>query len=266
MVNPKASSLPYDAGNAGDLLKHGFLAEFVRAWSKHYDKVIIYFDPFGGLPWHDPVNETVAERVKKLRGTSLASAQPDIIQKYYGSSFVMLNSGKVFGNAINAFVSDADEVHLELLRSADLQIINADGFHRTDGFSILDTKTSPDILLLDPYADFLPKRATEVIPKLASFSDLTTIVLFVLNLNTANAVGRRYESLLQNYCHRGWLAKCPPLSKTSVRGESKYYVEIVIIPAANLSNEMTYNLFSNFTGYCQTLSTILDAEITFGAI
>lgn len=266
MVNPKASSLPYDAGNAGDLLKHGFLAEFVRAWSKHYDNAIIYFDPFGGLPWHDLVNETVAKRVKKLRGTALAAAQPDIIHKYYGSSFVMINSGKVFGNAINVFVSDADEVHLELLRSANLQIINADGFHRTDGFSILDTKTSPDILLLDPYADFLPKMATKVIPKLASFSDLTTIVLFVLNLNPANAVGRRFNSLLHNYCAEGWLAKCPPLIQTSVRGESKYCVELVILPAANLSKSMTSNLFSNFSGYCQTLGTILDADVTFALI
>ena len=50
MRGPAAMTLPYDMGNAGDLLKHGVLAEHVRwhaVWACRFD----FLDPFGGKPW-----------------------------------------------------------------------------------------------------------------------------------------------------------------------------------------------------------------------
>ena len=42
-------SLPYDMGNAGDLLKHGVLAEFVR-WRCESGRPGRFIDLFGGEP------------------------------------------------------------------------------------------------------------------------------------------------------------------------------------------------------------------------
>ena len=39
--------LPYDMGNAGDLLKHGVLAEYVR-WQCELGLPPRFLDPFGG--------------------------------------------------------------------------------------------------------------------------------------------------------------------------------------------------------------------------
>ena len=51
-------SFPYNAGNAGDLLKHCFLADLVRAWSAYVNRTLVFFDHFAGLPWREPVNKS----------------------------------------------------------------------------------------------------------------------------------------------------------------------------------------------------------------
>ena len=84
-------TLPYDMGNAGDLVKHGVLAEFVR-WQCELGIPLRFMDPFGGEPWERPVPE-VARRVRALKGTALHTAQTDIEDgRYYGSAFVVLHA------------------------------------------------------------------------------------------------------------------------------------------------------------------------------
>ena len=76
--------LPYDMGNAGDLLKHGVLAEFVR-WQCGLGMPLRFMDPFGGEPWGRPVPE-VGRRVRALPAGSLRAAQSHIDNgRYYGS-------------------------------------------------------------------------------------------------------------------------------------------------------------------------------------
>ncbi len=52
-----AASLPYDMGNAGDMIKHGLLAEYVEWWCVSQRKRIKFLDPFGGRPWLEPPHE-----------------------------------------------------------------------------------------------------------------------------------------------------------------------------------------------------------------
>ena len=68
--------LPYDVGNAGDLLKHGVLAEFVRWRLKgNAQRNVRFLDLFGGLPESVNVRCEVIGRVGELRGTALGETQ-----------------------------------------------------------------------------------------------------------------------------------------------------------------------------------------------
>lgn len=71
-----AQPLPYDMGNAGDLLKHGLLAEFTQWWCRLNAKPLRFIDPFGGRPWAVPPVPRVVERVTALAGCALFAAQP----------------------------------------------------------------------------------------------------------------------------------------------------------------------------------------------
>ena len=67
---PPQVVLPYDMGNAGDLLKHGVLSEVAR-WQCEQGIQLRFIDLFGGEPWEEPVSPEVARRV---RGFATASA------------------------------------------------------------------------------------------------------------------------------------------------------------------------------------------------
>ena len=69
-------TLPYYMGNAGDLLKHGVLAEYVR-WQCGQGIRSGSLDPFGGEPWGDAIPEVV-RRVRALTDGALRAAQVGI--------------------------------------------------------------------------------------------------------------------------------------------------------------------------------------------
>ena len=54
------------------------------------------------------------------------------------------------------------------------------------------------------------------------------VLLFALNLNPHNRVGRRFDALLKKYLQGAWRMTCPPLTKRGIKGESKYHAEIVL--------------------------------------
>ena len=64
MTQPKQKSLPYDMGNAGDLLKHGVMAEFLRA-RFIFDRglPIRFFDLFAG----EPFSRDTCDRIVRVR-------------------------------------------------------------------------------------------------------------------------------------------------------------------------------------------------------
>ena len=81
----------YDKGNAGDLLKHGVLAEFVH-WQCQSGRSFRFFDLFGGEP-EGPAVPEVARRVRALPDGALRAAQTGIdADRYCGSGLVALQA------------------------------------------------------------------------------------------------------------------------------------------------------------------------------
>ena len=64
------------------------------------------------------------------------------------------------------------------------------------------------------------------------------MVIFVLNWKPHNPHGQKYRKLVHQHCGGAWLAKCPPLRGTGVDGESKYHVELLIVPSTKLTEKM----------------------------
>ena len=105
--------------------------------------------------------------LKKLKDSALTAVQAETPKEYYGSSMLMRKAGEVFDLDIEVQVSDSDPSRLSLLTAAGFQRIEGEGFDPSDSFSILDTQISGDLLLIDPFTDFIPHRAESVIPKLS---------------------------------------------------------------------------------------------------
>ena len=128
-------TLPYDMGNAGDLVKHGVLAEFVR-WQCELGIPLRFMDPFGGEPWERPVPE-VARRVRALKGTALHTAQTDIEDgRYYGSAFVVLHAvGAAGRDDVHVLSGDICQARREHLRACGLSMLDEEFHHRSAGVS-----------------------------------------------------------------------------------------------------------------------------------
>ena len=249
----------YDAGNAGDLLKHGLLAELVR-W-RAVDDSITLLDPFGGKPSHD-VASTVVERVKELRDFALYDAQPEIAEgRYYGSSILVGCAAENAGKTAQVFASDKDQNTRKELADYGIDELKRDGFKPQDGYSVLDCVREGEVVLIDPFSEFLPCYANQVIPKIERVSKYASVVLFVLNLNPENRVGRDYRALKQKHLSDAWSLSCPPLGKnTGVRGESKYHVE-VLLASPWLQTPSAKKLHRELQRYAAALSKILNAEV-----
>ena len=124
MTGSRRSSLPYDMGNAGDLLKHGVLAEFVR-WRLERGASVRFLDLFAGEPSACVVPETV-KRVRGLTESALAKAQSEIDEcRYFGSSKLVRNLGQRHdGSNVCVFVNDCDLERLKKLRACGLKSLN----------------------------------------------------------------------------------------------------------------------------------------------
>ncbi len=117
-------TLPYDMGNAGDLLKHGVLAEFVR-WQCDLGRSFRFFDLFGGEP-EAPCQEEVARRVRALQAWALRAAQTGIDERRYcGSGLVARNAAANAGRGgIRVFSADRDRGRRERLQRAGLSMLD----------------------------------------------------------------------------------------------------------------------------------------------
>ena len=237
--------LPYDMGNAGDLLKHGILAEFVR-WQCESKVVFRFLDPFGGEPWSAPCAEVarrVARRVRSLpEECALRSAQSEIDHgRYYGSGLVVRRVADACERVgVRVLVSDQDPAKRKRLQECGLSMLtedfpgcSANGYDGYEAFSeIVRGAKGGDLVLLDPYHRFLPDEAPAVVPRMAEMAGRAAVLLFALNLNPNNWVGRRFDRLLKKHLPSAWRMTCPPLRGVGVKGESKYHAEVILAARA----------------------------------
>ena len=247
-------SLRYDMGNAGDIVKHGVLAEFAEWWR---DGELRFADPFGGRPWGAAKRE-VRERMCKLPDCALLRAQKtdnpkarDGIwrEKYYGSSCVVLNAA---GGLAKVFASDSDKLARNDLRAAGLRLIDDEvkGYDSQDGYSILDPESLDpkgaerfNLVLIDPYADFLRDeleilahgrdedrrfhKIREAIERKGN-ENLWIAVFVLMKPRQVNA----YQQSREKYFGGRFVAlRCPKFGKRkkTPAGESGYHMEILLV-------------------------------------
>ncbi len=235
MADTEKKGLPYDMGNAGDLLKHGVLAEFVR-WRLETDpaRTMRFFDPFGGEPFDAAARAEVVRRVGALPGAALEAAQPEIAAgKYYGSGMAVRNLG---GDRVSVYASDRCAERRERLRVAGLAMLEEaipgcpvpPGYDAYGAVEHIGREAGPDDLtLIDPFGEFLEKAAP-VVRQLGKMAERSAILLFALNLDPFNRVGRRFDKLLEEHLKGAWIMTCPPIRLTGVEGESTYHADVVL--------------------------------------
>ena len=259
-----AMRLPYDMGNAGDLLKHGVLAEFVR-WRREREESFRFIDLFGGEPCNQSAPEDgatkraemVAKRVRDLpKDIALRAAQTGIEEKrYYGSGLLVKEvAGQVGKGSVCVLVNDKCEEKRTRLEGADLALLN-----KSEEFSVSDTDgyaafekivregklQKDDLVLIDPFADFLnPKKGAaykKVIPQIAkAIEQGAAVILFALNEDPGDETGDDFQNLLRKRLPRAWRMTMPPLRFPGIRGESKYHAEVVLA-ASVLKDEAESN-------------------------
>ncbi|MDE0033345.1 MAG: hypothetical protein OXU75_09455 [Deltaproteobacteria bacterium] len=238
-------SLPYDMGNAGDLLKHGVLAETLRhQLTLRPNQPIRFLDLFGGEPFSCKASEETVERVGKLSERALQDGQPDIhAHKYYGSGMLARKLGSSLSGHVSVFASDRDQGRRERLCEAGLRPLE-EAFPQLgdpanyDAYRALDVigseTTGNDLILVDPFDDFLESddkgcnRAESVLPMLSQIAKSSTVLPFVLNKDPFNCVGRRYDEHLRNHLGGSVKMSCPPIRPSDVEGESTNYVDVVL--------------------------------------
>ena len=233
-------SLPYDMGNAGDLLKHGVLAEFIK-WRRECASppaTLRFLDPFGGKPWDACVPCEVVRRVELLDGTALSDAQPDIrARKYYGSSHIARNAA---GGAVSVYASDRDQSRRAALKESRIPLMDGElfpGFNHSDAFSVLDAEIPKDgetIVLLDPFACFVKEyEYLRIFPKISKRMGETAIILFA-PVPKRKKWRSQYSKAKRFFLPETRTMSCPPIKCGGLDGEENYAPD-VIVAAPNLS-------------------------------
>lgn len=241
-------SLRYDMGNAGDIIKHGILAEFTEWWCQCNQRNLRYADPFGGRPWGEAKDESV-KRIRMLRASqrALAHAQNAGQQSkelgriaiYYGSSHVVLNAAQ---KRATVFADDSDKLARADLKSSGLHIISEDkrlfpGYNPGDGYAILRCAKSAnlDLILIDPYREFMrdeflvaagEKRFSAVVEAAEANPDLW-IAVFVLDWRKTSTKYKEFRD--EKLAGRAIGLRCEPIKKGILDGEDSYAMELLLV-------------------------------------
>ena len=259
-------TLLYDMGNAGDIIKHGLLAEFMEWWIEgSQGKPLRIADPFAGCPWGNLSDET-ADRLRKMENTRISAIQQgsDIPDAYLGSAYLMFEAAKdrKFSNKeVRIHVSDKDEDALCNWDNAlgDDRILTKRGTHsiqlmedsllpERDGYAILDDNrpSGYDLILIDPYSDFLreeyyrpdfSKRFTKIL-ELVKRNPTVFIAVFILDMNDPKRKGSLkisewFDGFKRESLSRwAFSLRCPKMVEGEpgvIKGESGFDSEILLI-------------------------------------
>jgi len=267
-----AEPLPYDMGNSGDLIKHGMIAEFTQWWFQHNHSPFIFYDPFGGRPWSEPCKK-VTERLLMLKNCALGFAQPEPHRRYYGSGHLIRKIAHYAGGASQIFTSDRyKEASNDLIESG-LDRITLKGFIAEDAYSILDcnlTSNNANLLLLDPFADFL-ENYEKLFPKITAIvvQDEVPVALFVLSDDSLAFAYEKFNELRKRDSKEKMIQlsfSCPQLHHTGIKGEEKYCSDIILLLPVNYRTPQLDVLRKNLKRYSDMLTQLLNQKIQFSEI
>lgn len=91
-----------------------------------------------------------------------------------------------------------------------------------------------DLLKHGVLAEFLKpsqngrNRAESVIPIMANMAKCSAVLLFALNLDPFNRVGRRFDALQQVNLSGAYIMTCPPIRQSGIKGECKYFADVIL--------------------------------------
>jgi hypothetical protein len=252
-------------GNAGDLMKHGLLAQFTAWWCRLNSRRIRFIDPFGGRPWVAPPVPTVVDRVNALSEFALSVGQPHPEKRYYGSAHVVRRVAEAAGPGADILVSDRDPLALRDLMRSGLKKIQHPRFDPLNGYSILMAGLDADLILIDPFDSFVSTEAPFVVPKVSKTSASVATVVFVLIPDLWGAEVERYAALKARYLSHSWSLRCPPVRHTTVRGEAVYIVEVLLVAPKLLQQPAAASLRQQLERYAERLSAVLGERVRFCA-
>ena len=264
--------LPYDMGNAGDLLKHGVLAEFVR-WQCELDRSFRFIDLFGGEP-EGPAVAEVARRIGALQNGTLRAAQAGVHEgRYLGSGLLARRVAANVGRGrVRVVTGDREPARRARLRAAGLSMVCeefpacSDGASQYDAYAAFEhiarVLNDGDLVMLDPFGEFLPLKAPVVVPQVAEAAERAAVLLFALNRNPHDEDGRRFDLLLEQHLPGALRMTCPPMpTGTGVEGESRYHADVVLAARPLLehrSGPQARVLHARLAGFAIALARVLN--------
>ena len=296
-------SLPYDMGNAGDLIKHGALSIAVRWWHRHCARqgtVIHFADPFGGCPWEEVESCEIKRRLLALGGTKLGRFVGKCLwdgELYYNSGHIARRAVSQSENEFEASIglqtwtSDRDEIARSDLVTSGLLLLDKkykSKYDNTDAYSILDYADDFHFILLDPFDDFVPRanKHFERILDIVVKNPNIIIMVFVLDKYTEahrqKAISpkkdlieekhNQYDVAKEGLEGYAFSLRCPPIKKAkmkkdTVEGESDYDLEVLLISQQFANNtEAAAELRKDLQSYADALTEVFplgDKKIKF---
>ncbi len=185
---------PYKMGNAGDIIKHGLLAEFVEWWKDSNNNILFVADTFGGRPRGK--NNCITKKLKDSECYALGRAYPKTNDEYLylGSSHLIRQVAEMCKLKVSIDIFDKCE---DARCALEESILNEDSMKLIElpddnGYNIFFDKKEPckyNLIFIDPYSEFLkgefgdeekPKYFTRIIELTEKCSDLF-VAVFVLD-------------------------------------------------------------------------------------
>ena len=234
-LRASARQLPYDPGNSGDLLKHAWLAVLVRWLLSLTDSVLSYADPFAG-EWDYELLPAVARRFGNLRGTLLAHYSGAAWQqgRYLGSTGLVGTVASLERRPAQIWVGDKCKDRVA-------RLVADHGCRELpepqDGYAVLRRSERYDLLLIDPFADFLDE-APRLVPEIVARAADCSMLLFIVSPQHSPHLRARCADALRQECRRRGAsvigAGIAGPSESAIRGERGHDMEVVFLPRADL--------------------------------
>ena len=265
-------SLPYLMGNASDVIKRGALAELTDwFFASRPDAILRYADPFGGRPWGRPLNAEIPARIEAVSSDcELRSAQPHPDARIYGSAHVVRNVASAAGREARVFASDSDKLARSDLEASGLQLLQERrGYSSKDGHSILNLVDEFDLILVDPFSNFLRdefwkndgKHFREMLKAVRTPESCGLwLAVFVLNMNPRNRVGEKYADFKREIANLFIGLHCPKIPDSEVHGEDRFETEILLISSQVKEGKIS-GLRKRLIRFAESAQSALNADI-----
>ena len=147
--------------------------------------------------------------------------------------------------------------------------LKARGFDSRDGYSALNSINNgfinADLVLIDPFGDFLLKWQDAVLPQIANAAKRTAIVLFALDMDTGKSssgprvkkIGAKWQTNRKKHLAGALSMSCPSLPFPDT---AKYRADVVLTGPGVLGAEELQKRLSDFAEKLAAALNLSDGE------